>query len=971
MSPLSDRFRAPEDLLLGRTSRPRVAWADQQRQGNEIDEILTRFKTQPGIILADEVGMGKTFVALGVAYAVSRANPSGPVVVMVPAALLTKWELDLRAFAELYIDAGRAERHDVVSTRSGAKGTIRYGIARHSIEFLKMLDDPHDRRCNIIFLSQSAMSRRQTDKWVRLALIAEALRRHAKGKASKLSKVRSQIHRFLARLIEAIGEERNQHLGPKLWQSLLKSAPDSWKDIYNQSVREEQSRLIDAPVPKAVSRALSRIGLDLTPLAEALKMMPIRAVGGSDRVEQRIATVRTALRAVEEVLWKSLLRHASWRSPLLIMDEAHHLKNSSTGLARQLASSESTDTLRTGDGAMARTFDRMLFLTATPFQLGHHELVNVLRRFGDVREAPDELEPKERFLERLELASEALTNSQRKAIAFQRAWSKLDTQAMKDPESWWTDLRVHVKSELTHNELACLDSYEEALQSKTAAESHIRPWVIRHNKGKFWSGTQIERRLRLDGAAILLPGSTGGLTVPHAQMLPFYLAARSAAQPSQDLLGEALCSSFEAFRHTRKERRRGEDTDAGETSELVDLTHSDWYLREFDRSLGRSNGADHPKVSATVKQAADLWEAGEKVVVFAFYRLTCRALRLQISEELNRRIFSSASRRFAEAGQTLTKAQLEANIERVRSRFFEKKDSRGARALDRALRAILDFAIAGNSRERPIDSEIESILEAMKRFLGARPTIARSFPLVDMDAISREQVVERALDESDTSGQTWRAKFAAFASFLIGECSQDERAEYVKVVSEVRIGSIRVDGESKKEQALPNVQLATGDTKREIRERLMRAFNTPFFPEILVCSQVMGEGVDLQRYCRHVIHHDLDWNPSTIEQRTGRVDRLSCKAERRFSIKSFLPYIAGTADERQYHVMMERERWFRVVMGQDTVASLVTPDSQIGLPLPGSLVEKLTFDLALNSDTQSKVPTTSDTNTASLPFVFG
>ena len=73
----------------------------------------------------------------------------------------------------------------------------------------------------------------------------------------------------------------------------------------------------------------------------------------------------------------------------------------------------------------------------------------------------------------------------------------------------------------------------------------------------------------------------------------------------------------------------------------------------------------------------------------------------------------------------------------------------------------------------------------------------------------------------------------------------------------------------------------------------MRAFNTPFFPDILVCSQVMGEGVDLQRFCRHVIHHDLDWNPSTIEQRTGRIDRLGCKAEGRHPIVVYLPYLAG------------------------------------------------------------------------------
>jgi hypothetical protein len=49
---------------------------------------------------------------------------------------------------------------------------------------------------------------------------------------------------------------------------------------------------------------------------------------------------------------------------------------------------------------MARAFDQMLFLTATPFQLGHHELLSVLDRFGDVRWDANELGSLESFRER-------------------------------------------------------------------------------------------------------------------------------------------------------------------------------------------------------------------------------------------------------------------------------------------------------------------------------------------------------------------------------------------------------------------------------------------------------------------------------------------------------------------------------------------------------------------------------------------
>jgi hypothetical protein len=128
----------------------------------------------------------------------------------------------------------------------------------------------------------------------------------------------------------------------------------------------------------------------------------------------------------------------------------------------------------------------------------------------------------------------------------------------------------------------------------------------------------------------------------------------------------------------------------------------------------------------------------------------------------------------------------------------------------------------------------------------------------------------------------------------------------------------------------------------------MRAFNTPFFFDILVCSQLMGEGVDLHRYCRHVIHHDLDWNPSSIEQRTGRVDHLGCKAENRHPIPVYLPYLAGTADERQYRVMTDRESWFRIVMGQEEAARIIPNEEEVlNSQPPWAFQEELVFKLGI------------------------
>ncbi len=112
----------------------------------------------------------------------------------------------------------------------------------------------------------------------------------------------------------------------------------------------------------------------------------------------------------------------------------------------------------------------------------------------------------------------------------------------------------------------------------------------------------------------------------------------------------------------------------------------------------------------------------------------------------------------------------------------------------------------------------------------------------------------------------------------------------------------------------------------------------------------MAEGVDLHLNCRHVIHHDLDWNPSTLEQRTGRIDRIGAKAEQvGRTIEVYLPFVGGTQDEKMYRVVMDRERWFQVVMGEHYKSDEFTTDTLAErVPLPESLARRLTLHLALS-----------------------
>ena len=271
---MSNYFDTPDQLVLGQRPNERVPLSEQQRQRAEGEEILHRLGLQPGVVLADEVGMGKTFVALAVAFCVGVQSRKGPVVVMVPPNLLDKWEQDLDAFCTLYLDDVVLVNRSEADTRQLRRpGALRYGVARHSVEFLKLLDDTPRDRCHIVFLAQGAMSRAQTDIWVRLALIRETLRRH--GRRVRLNKIKKQIHRFLGELLYAKGQQRASEAGDEIWSQLLKSDPSSWKDTFNDSLKNDRHLLYDDPVPEAITKALSRVELD--EFANTLAEMPIRA----------------------------------------------------------------------------------------------------------------------------------------------------------------------------------------------------------------------------------------------------------------------------------------------------------------------------------------------------------------------------------------------------------------------------------------------------------------------------------------------------------------------------------------------------------------------------------------------------------------------------------------------------------------------------------------------------------------------
>ena len=74
----------------------------------------------------------------------------------------------------------------------------------------------------------------------------------------------------------------------------------------------------------------------------------------------------------------------------------------------------------------------------------------------------------------------------------------------------------------------------------------------------------------------------------------------------------------------------------------------------------------------------------------------------------------------------------------------------------------------------------------------------------------------------------------------------------------------------------------TGDPDVPLRpDEVRRAFNSPFWPRVLVTTSIGQEGLDLHPWCSAMVHWDLAPGPVALEQREGRITRFAGLGVRR------------------------------------------------------------------------------------------
>ncbi len=81
--------------------------------------------------------------------------------------------------------------------------------------------------------------------------------------------------------------------------------------------------------------------------------------------------------------------------------------------------------------------------------------------------------------------------------------------------------------------------------------------------------------------------------------------------------------------------------------------------------------------------------------------------------------------------------------------------------------------------------------------------------------------------------------------------------------------------------AIPFVDKTLTDKTVARTSNIRNAFNSPFRPFILSSTSIGQEGLDFHWYARKIVHWNLPSNPVDLEQREGRINRYKCLAVRR------------------------------------------------------------------------------------------
>lgn len=107
-----------------------------------------------------------------------------------------------------------------------------------------------------------------------------------------------------------------------------------------------------------------------------------------------------------------------------------------------------------------------------------------------------------------------------------------------------------------------------------------------------------------------------------------------------------------------------------------------------------------------------------------------------------------------------------------------------------------------------------------------------------------------------------------------------------------------------------NVNLFHGSQSGQKKDASVEAFKNGEGRHVLISTEAGAEGRNFQ-FCHMLINYDLPWNPMTVEQRIGRIDRMGQKN----TVMVFNFCVKNSIEERILDVLERRINLFEVTVG--------------------------------------------------------
>lgn len=935
-----------------------VPRSDVDRQERTALQALARLETQPGIVLADEVGMGKTFEALAViAYRLST-DPTRKAVIITPGPDLNKkWEKEIARF-----------QYDKGMHPIGRFGTVPAAVT-HVRDFLAKV-----RASNLVVAPISIFSavRAGDDQ-------AQFLTLFARWKRLPHQTVTALFRRFRDGQLEPMRDlEERPILGGLSLAEVEPHLPAAFEDI--GLLYDEHG--VDAFAHKDIRRKLDRArfrllgaflpDLDLLVVDEAHKLKnedTVRAQAVADvfggRFSKALFLTATPFQLGIQELRQVLGLFGRARNPGVDMaKETDHLVSAIERYQAAYDRFERTWCRLDPEVAMdlRAAYDRHgaiagddLTADATAVRDAVAELVQLkkdviepaLRRWM-VRS----LRPHKRAYRRQELRREKPDGAARLPfLVYERFIAELFRK--KDP--------TH-KAAVEINMVSSFDAAREGqllVGDRESMPASARPYrkLLRDVLGTMGSGAPHPKLDAVLADAVEAAGR-GEKTLIFCSRVQ---TLEALSKRIQDVWREHVLARW-------REVLPGVTHEAVFSSEARGLPQ---LLRDrFHDTTDALYVALRENYLRTVFQDAQRWAEGHEEAIAQLATEKLRTLRTgttsaeRIDWQLLKRCVDQATLDLWAAVSPEEASSVEADLQPVRGPEFldlgfdlvrdeleEGDGTRGDRtptwsvSTDAAQLTIATVGLWGylTGELFGVDREVRvRVGERIARFLTSAdvtflPDVLRFARDEGLDLSGRveSRVLLRHLERfwRSPAGRGWLERVKAFLQYFASR----DREEQMNVAESLGKGRVRFARHT-----------AEGDTREMLRE----AFNTPFYPMVLVVNEVMQEGLDLHRSCRRVVHHDLSWNPAQLEQRVGRVDRLGSRTEKLrvknpdAKLEILVPLIERTIDDRLYRTVKTREKWLEFLLGAPPKVGEASFEGEASVPLPERLTEELRVNLA-------------------------